>query len=142
MTETKTATDSRGALPGAAKPGAAAQPTFADITVAALDGADSAMLDALPFGIVGLDVSGLTQTYNRFESRLAGLSRESVLHQDFFLTTGVCMNNFLVAQRFEDEPDLDVTIDYVLTFRMRPTPVKLRLLKHPSGRLRYILIQR
>ena len=71
-----------------------------------------------------------------------GCLRESVLNQNFFLTTGVCMNNFLVAQRFEDEAELDVTIDYVLTFRMRPTPVKLRLLKHPAVRLRYILVQR
>jgi hypothetical protein len=52
------------------------------------------------------------------------------------------MNNFLVAQRFVDEPVLDVTLDYVLTFRMRPTPAKLRLLQQPDGRLHYILIQR
>jgi photoactive yellow protein len=118
-----------------------ALPTFADVTLAELDGLGST-LDALSFGVVGLDSSGRTQVYNLFESRLAGLSRESVLNQNFFLTTGVCMNNFLVAQRFEDEAELDVTIDYVLTFRMRPTPVKLRLLKHPAVRLRYILVQR
>ncbi len=118
-----------------------ALPTFADVTLAELDGLGST-LDALSFGVVGLDSSGRTQVYNLFESRLAGLSRESVLNQNFFLTTGVCMNNFLVAQRFEDEAELDVTIDYVLTFRMWPTPVKLRLLKHPAVRLRYILVQR
>ena len=39
------------------------------------------------------------------------------------------MNNYLVAQRFIDEPEIDDTIDFVLTLRMRPTPVKLRLLK-------------
>ena len=117
-------------------------PTFSSITLAALDAGGAPALDALSFGVVGLDASGQTQIYNLTESQMAGLSRGSVLNQDFFLTTGVCMNNFLVAQRFEDEPVLDVTLDYVLTFRMRPTPVKLRLLQQPGGALHYILIQR
>jgi photoactive yellow protein len=116
--------------------------SFGGITFAALEVAESAFLDTLTFGVVGLDASGLTQVYNLTETRNAALSRESVIGGEFFMTTGVCMNNFLVAQRFEDEPVLDVTLDYVLTFKMRPTPVKLRLLKQPGGRLRYILIQR
>ncbi len=29
------------------------------------------------------------------------------------------MNNFLVAQRFEDEEEIDAILNYVLTFRMR-----------------------
>lgn len=116
--------------------------TFGGIAFDGLDGASAEALDALPFGVVGLDAVGRTQVYNVWESRLAGLPRDGVLNQAFFLTTGICMNNFLVAQRFEDEPALDVTLDYVLTFQMRPTPVKLRLLQQPGGRLRYILIQR
>jgi photoactive yellow protein len=116
--------------------------SFASITIAELEGGDAAALNALSFGVVGLDATGHTQAYNLCESRLAGLSQQSVLKQAYFLTTGICMNNFLVAQRFDDEPVLDVTLDYVLTFRMRPTPVKLRLLQHPGSRLHYILIQR
>ena len=52
------------------------------------------------------------------------------------------MNNSLVAQRFEHGSMLDVTLDYVLLFQVRPTPVKLRLLKQPGGKFQYILIQR
>ncbi len=131
------------ARPGAAQAGVPDHDeTFGGIAFAELDAADAAALDRLAFGVVGLDAAGRTQAYNLFESRLAGLSRESVLDQEFFLVTGVCMNNFLVAQRFEDEPALDVTLDYVLTFRMRPTPAKLRLLQQPGGKLHYILIQR
>jgi photoactive yellow protein len=115
--------------------------TFADITIEALDRADAVALDKLPFGVIGLDSAGLTRCYNRTESELAGLLRESIMGHSFFLYA-VCMNNFLVAQRFEDEPTLDVTMDYVLTFRMRPTEVKLRLLQHPKAKLHYILIQR
>jgi hypothetical protein len=55
------------------------------------------------------------------------------------------MNNFLVAQRFEDAQAsgeaLDLTVDYVLTLRMRPVKVKLRLLAG-EGPTRYVLVQR
>ncbi len=115
---------------------------FASVTIADLDAADDPTLDALPFGVVGIDANSITTRYNLRESKLAGLSQDSVLGQDFFMTTGICMNNFLVAQRFEDEASLDVILDYVLTLRMRPTPVKLRLLKDPAVATRYILIHR
>ncbi len=56
------------------------------------------------------------------------------------------MNNFMVAQRFEDALAssivLDVTVDYDLTLRMRPVKVKLRLLAAPGGTNRYVLVQR
>jgi hypothetical protein len=56
------------------------------------------------------------------------------------------MNNFLVAQRFDDAAEacqpLDATVDFVLTLRMKPTPVKLRLLAAPSVEQRYVLILR
>lgn len=52
------------------------------------------------------------------------------------------MNNFMVAQRFLDEPEIDATIDFVLTLRMRPTPVKLRLLQSKAVALHFILIHR
>jgi hypothetical protein len=56
------------------------------------------------------------------------------------------MNNFMVAQRFDDAAAdgaaLDVTIDYVLTLRMRPVKVALRLLAHPASPMRYVLVQR
>ena len=140
---------SSGAAPGAAAsalagsgPGDLGGGTFSGMTVADLDQASTEYLDSLHFGVVGMDQTGLVTRYNLCEAKMAGLSRESVLGQEFFLTTGACMNNYLVAQRFKDEPVLDVTLDYVLTFRMRPTAVKLRMLKHPEGEYCYVLVHR
>jgi hypothetical protein len=52
----------------------------------------------------------------------------------------------MVAQRFEDAhadgTALDETIPYVLTLRMRPTKVRLRLLAQPGAAIRYVLVQR
>ncbi len=115
---------------------------FDTIDPARLDAAAEAFLNALPFGVIGLAETGEVEIFNATEERYAGLKRENPLGKPFFLAIGVCMNNYLVAQRYEDEADLDVILDYILTFRMRPTPVKLRLLKQTGLRRRFLLVQR
>ena len=116
--------------------------TFEEITLATLTDMQPGMRDALPFGVVGLQRDGLVGVYNATEARLAGLDAEAVIGSPFFEAVAQCMNNFMVAQRFEDEPELDEIIPYVLTLRMRPTRVRLRLLASPEAALNYILIER
>ena len=108
--------------------------------------ADDAALDVLQFGIIGFDEQTVVQRYNTFESQLAGLNKSRVLGHPLFTSVAPCMNNFLVAQRFEDAlatgNPLDATLDYVLTLRMKPCKVKLRLLAGSAGAMRYVLILR
>ena len=99
-------------------------------------------LDALPFGVIAFSPEGLVTRYNLAESRGAGFTRERVIGRHLFVDVAPCMNNFLVAQRFEDEAELDVELDYTFTFRVRPTPVRLRLLKASGCTTRYILVLR
>lgn len=103
-------------------------------------------LDSLGFGVIGFGRDTNVTLYNAFESRAAGLSPQRVLGQPLFTNVAPCMNNFMVAQRFEDAQEentvLDATIDYVLTLRMRPVKVALRLLASPGAATRYVLIQR
>jgi photoactive yellow protein len=117
----------------------------ADI-LAGLDANSDADLDALEFGVIGFGADTVVSRYNAFESRNAGLSRERVVGHPLFNVVAPCMNNFLVAQRFLDAAvdgtPLDATLDYVLTLRMRPVKVKLRLLSHPARSLRYVLVNR
>jgi photoactive yellow protein len=120
---------------------------FADASLmSALQQITDADLDALEFGVIGIDASGIVRRYNAYESRLAGLSPQRVLGHPLFTVVAPCMNNFMVAQRFEDAAvsasPLDVTVDYVLTLRMRPIKVKLRLLAQPGEGMRYVLVQR
>ena len=111
-----------------------------------LTSASQEVLDSLEFGLIGFDADGMVRQYNAYESRAAGLSPQRVLGQLLFTHVAPCMNNFMVAQRFEDAAStgstLDETIDYVLTLRMRPVKVKLRLLSAPAQAMRYVLIQR
>ena len=115
---------------------------FSAVTLARLHALPPEELDALPYGVVGLAPDGTAELYNATESKLAGIPRSIVLGWNYFAETAQCMNNFLVAQRFMDEAELDDELDYVLTLRMRPTPVRLRLLKTSSVSRRYLLIQR
>lgn len=116
--------------------------SFSEISGSTLEEMNDEALDSLPFGVVGLTPDGVTKRYSAREGELAGLRRDTVIGTDYFDEIAQCMNNFMVAQRFEDEPEIDDIISYVLTLKMRPTPVKLRLLKGNAFSLRYILIQR
>jgi photoactive yellow protein len=107
-----------------------------------LEAADDAMLNTAPFGVIALTEAGIVTSYNTVESRIAGLTPTRVVGRHFFSAVAPCTNNFMVAHRFETEPELDVVIDYVFTLRMRPTAVKLRLLKQPGRRRMYLLVQR
>jgi photoactive yellow protein len=103
-------------------------------------------LDSLEFGVISFDHDSIVRRYNAFESKAAGIAPERVLGKHFFSTVAQCMNNYMVAQRFEDSIDqqvmLDEIIDFVLTLRMRPTKVKMRLISAPDMAMRYVLIQR
>ncbi|CAN5776009.1 hypothetical protein BH11PSE13_BH11PSE13_27420 [soil metagenome] len=111
-----------------------------------LEALTDAQLDDLDFGVIGFDSDGIVRRYNVFESQAAGLSPQRVLGHALFTVVAPCMNNFLVAQRFEDavgaSQTLDETVGYVLTLRMRPIKVKLRLLAAPDATARYVLVQR
>jgi len=114
--------------------------------ITALHTATDATLDTLDFGVIGMDNLGVVRRYNQFESEAAGLSRDRVLGHPLFTVVAPCMNNFMVAQRFEDaeadEVALDDTIPYVLTLRMRPVKVRLRLMYQPGLAQRFVLVDR
>jgi photoactive yellow protein len=103
---------------------------------------DAERLDRVPFGVIGFTSDATVTAYNATESRNAGLSPKRVLGKHFFEEVAPCMNNFMVAQRFDDEDALDDILPYVLTLRMRPTPVRLRLLKAAGCVTRFVLIDR
>lgn len=107
-----------------------------------LESMDQAALDGLSFGVVGFGPDGATLRYNEVEERNTGLSSSNVLGQHFFHEVAPCMNNYLVAERFWDEPALDETIPYVLTFRMKPTKARIRMLRAEDSQVMYLLIER
>ncbi len=107
-----------------------------------LEGLTAAGLDALPFGLIAMTPEGIVSAYNQAEASLSGLTPARVIGRHFFTSVAPCTYNYLVAHRFENEQTLDLTIDYVFTFRMVPMPVELRMLKHPDMGRMYLAVQR
>jgi photoactive yellow protein len=107
-----------------------------------LSEANSAVLDAVPFGVVGMNPDGTVSSYNLFESELAGLEPTTVIGRHFFSQVAPCTNNFMVAGRFETEAAVDDIIDYVFTLRMQPTKVRLRLLKKADQSRMFLAVER
>lgn len=120
----------------------AALPDFDDTELLSRLQGDEVRIDELAFGLVVMDTDGVVVGYNRAEAELSGLDPDRVVGRNFFTEVGPCTNNFMVAQRYQDVDDLDETIDYVFTFRMAPTPVRLRMLASPDDPLRYLAIVR
>jgi len=96
----------------------------------------------LPFGVVGMTQDHFVSSYNRFESLLSGMSPENVVGKNFFTEVAPCTNNFLVASRFETESSLDEIIDYVFTYRMSPTKVRLRMLKDAAAGWQFLCVEK
>ncbi len=116
--------------------------SFETVTLPTLEAMSVDERDGLPYGAVSFGPDTIVQTYNATEARMSGLDPSTVVSVPFFDAVAQCMNNFMVAQRFVDEPRLDDVVPYVLTLRMRPTKVRLRLLADPDMPRRYILIER
>ena len=109
-----------------------------------LEALDDSGIDLLDFGVIGFDANDVICRYNAYESRAASFVPEKALGRPLFTVVAQCMNNYLVAQRFDDARNenkpLDATINYVLTWSMRPTNVKLRMLSSPEYSTRYVLL--
>ena len=107
---------------------------------------DDTGLDNLDFGVIGFDAENIVRRYNAFESRLSGVAPHRAVGNALFTAVAPCMNNFIVAQRFEDcaasGESLDATVDYVFTLRMLPAKVVLRMLASAKPGLRYLLVNR
>ena len=97
--------------------------------------------DQLQFGLITMNRTGDVIGYNTFESSRAGIPAEKVLGHNFFDSVGMCTNNYLVAQRYLDEPELDDQIDYVSTLRMAPTPVRLRMMARRGSTRQYLAVR-
>ena len=117
-------------------------PGFADAGLPdILDTLAVEVVDGLEFGLITMDRDGTVVGYNTFESERAGLSPERVLGRHFFSEVGPCTDNPLVAGHYRTEGRLDHRMDYVFTFRMRVTPVELRLMAAAGSPRQYLAVR-
>ena len=97
--------------------------------------------DELLFGLIVMDRAANVVWYNSYESQRAGIEKARVLGRNFFETVAPCTNNYLIAQRYVDEESLDEFLDFVFTFRMAPTPVRLRMMALAGSDRQYLAVK-
>ena len=111
----------------------------------ALESVPADRIDDVGFGLIVMDRDGGVTGYNQAESQLSGLPVDEVAGRNFFVEVGPCTNNYLIAQRYQDcagqDQELDEQLDYVFTYRMSPTPVRLRLLARPGSARQYLAVR-
>ncbi|MBV6654523.1 MAG: PAS domain-containing protein [Mameliella sp.] len=106
-----------------------------------LDQQERSSLDQLPFGVVKMETDGTITAYNKEESSYTGVNPEQAVGKHFFTEIAPCTNNFMVAGKYE-QGYVDETIDYIFTYVLKPTPVKLRLLKGEDSPNIYLVVQK
>lgn len=100
--------------------------------------------DAADFGIVKVDENGKILLYNKFESELAGVPVEKAEGRNFFTDVAVCTNNRIFFGRFKDgvgKGELDVTFNYVFTYKMKPTNVVIHLYHDKASSTNWVFVK-
>jgi len=102
-------------------------------------------LNALDFGVVKVDDGGTIHIYNRYESELASVAPSTAEGKNFFTQVAPCTNNRLVYGRFKEgvaADEMDVCLSYTLTYKMRPTNVRMRLYRDQASQTNWVLVQK
>lgn len=110
--------------------------------LARLDGAPLDAIDEARFGLIVMDRTGRVIGYNTFEAEFSGLDPARVVGRHFFVEVGPCTLNRRVSERFDTAQLLDETIDFVFTYRMSPTPVRLRMLAAAGAARQYLVVEK
>jgi len=106
-----------------------------------LDRTDAQAFDGLEFGAIAFRPDGIVERFNALEARRSGLRPADVVGKNFFSEVAPCTNNSVIGDRLLHDEILDTELDYIFTYRLIPTKVRLRLLKRPSSALMYLLVR-
>ena len=104
-----------------------------------------AQLDALEYGAVKVDDSGVIELYNRYEAELANIQPADAEGKSFFTQVAPCTNNNLFFGSFKkgvQDGELNVLFPYTFTYRMKPTNVLIHLYKCSRTRSNWILVKK
>jgi photoactive yellow protein len=76
---------------------------------------------------------------------MAGVAPDAAEGKNFFTQVAPCTNNRLVFGRFKEgvgKGELDAEFNYTFTYKMKPTNVTIRLLRHAPSRSNWVLVSK
>ena len=80
-----------------------------------------------------------------YESELAGVPVHNAEGKNFFTQVAICTNNRLFYGRFKDgiaKGHLDVSFNYVFTYKMKPTNVIIQLYRDQPTSTNWIFVKK
>ena len=110
-----------------------------------LDDRTDAELDALPFGVIGLDEEGTILRYNLYESRFARIDRNQVLGRRFFGEIAPCTRGEAFEGRFRKVVEGGAAsdrFDFLFDFKFGAQHVSVDIVRAPKAPRYYLLINR
>lgn len=95
------------------------------------------MAEKLPFGVVKVDDHGKIELYNKYNyDQFADFKGHSVIGKNYFTEVAPCSNNFIFSGRFKRgvaSNNLNMVFDYVFTYKLAPTKVRVHLYRDSIG---------
>jgi photoactive yellow protein len=102
-------------------------------------------IDNLAFGAVLVDGTGRIIKYNKAEGEIVGRDPATVIGKNFFTEVAPCTNSPQFFGKFKEGVNtgrLNVVFDYVFNYKMKPTTVKVHMMKELAGDHFWIFVKR
>jgi len=102
-------------------------------------------MDALSFGAVEVDRNGVILRYNRAEGEITGRNPRDTLGKNFFKEVAPCTDSVEFSGRFAagvKDGNLNAMFEYTFDYEMRPTKVKVQLIKGSANNSFWIFVKR
>lgn len=122
------------------------QDTFVDQRVLNnLDKLTASKADELPYAVVKLDDEGNIEIYNQYNyDKFADFKGKSVIGKNYFDDVAPCTQNFMFSGRFKkgvEQDHLDTVFDFVFTYKMMPTNVRVHMYRDPDTKSNWIFLK-
>ncbi|NNM67528.1 MAG: photoactive yellow protein [Spirochaetales bacterium] len=102
-------------------------------------------VDNLAFGAVKVDAAGKILQYNVAEGDITGRDPKAVLGKNFFTEVAPCTNRPEFQGKFKEgvsSGNLNTLFEYVFDYNMKPTKVKVHMMKAVAGEGYFIFVKR
>lgn len=114
--------------------------------LASLGTLTAAQAEKLDFGVVKLDETGKILIYNSYNSvHFTDFAGKNVIGLNYFTEVAPCSNNFMFSGRFlrgVQIGSLNQVFDYVFTYKIEPTKVKIHLLHDHTSNTNWIFVRK
>jgi len=102
-------------------------------------------VDGLAFGAIRLNAQGTVEWYNAAEGAITGRKPEEVIGKNFFRDVAPCTSTPEFKGKFEEgvrSNNLNTLFEYTFDYQMKPTKVKVHMVKAMGTEGYFIFVKR